>query len=404
MVELSASFILISAIIFIGFLASMLFERTKIPDILILIVLGLILGPASGVVNSNSIESFIPFFAALALIIILFSAGLKLNIYTTLSQLRQAGAFTLFAYVLTAAIISSVAFFLFRWNLFASVFLGIIVSDTCPTIVNSLLPKLKTDEITKISVNLEAVISGAVSTVLALLLLQFHALGNIGISEAFSSLAFAFSIALVIGIAGGIAWLVALRSLRGKPYTYLLTIASLFFLYGIVETLGGNGAISTLIFGMVLGNFKDVTSVFRMKGSFEPDKFIYQFQDEVSFFVRTFFFVYIGLVFRLASSLEVFLLALACLVSILIAREISIKAFKLDKHPTRLLQEFIIPTGLSAVVLSLLPANQGINILGLTEVILLIVIFTNIVTGAAVYFHKEGITRFAPRILRINKK
>ncbi len=69
-------FIATGGIILIGFLGSLFFDKTRIPDILILIVIGLFLGPEEmGLMTRSAIEDLVPVFSLAALIIILFDAG-----------------------------------------------------------------------------------------------------------------------------------------------------------------------------------------------------------------------------------------------------------------------------------------------------------------------------------------
>ncbi|MFQ6060772.1 MAG: cation:proton antiporter, partial [Thermoplasmata archaeon] len=78
-------FIAVGAVIFVGFFATLIFERTRVPDLLILVILGLILGPVTAqyfgveLVPRSILDFVMPYFAALALVIILFDGGLNLN-------------------------------------------------------------------------------------------------------------------------------------------------------------------------------------------------------------------------------------------------------------------------------------------------------------------------------------
>ena len=80
------AFLAIGGIIAIGFAAGLIFDRTRVPDLLILIFLGVLLGPVStaffGVsfVPSNVLEFLTPYFTAVALMIILFDGGLNLRL------------------------------------------------------------------------------------------------------------------------------------------------------------------------------------------------------------------------------------------------------------------------------------------------------------------------------------
>ena len=64
-----------------------------------------------------------------------------------------------------------------------------------------------------------------------------------------------------------------------------------------MEGVGGSGAIFALTFGLVLGNGKDVCRMLRMKESIHVSRMMKRFMAEMSFFMKTFFFVYIGLIF-----------------------------------------------------------------------------------------------------------
>ena len=73
--------IIAGAIVVIGFLSNYLFERTGFPDMLFLVVLGILVGPVAGFVDATSVVSFAPYLATLALVFILFDGGMTLNIY-----------------------------------------------------------------------------------------------------------------------------------------------------------------------------------------------------------------------------------------------------------------------------------------------------------------------------------
>jgi cell volume regulation protein A len=82
----------------------------------------------------------------------------------------------------------------------------------------------------------------------------------------------------------------------------MLTIAVLFLVAGAVELTGSSGAIAALAFGLSIGNRgfvkRQITSVSLSGGS---DDRIQRFHAEITFFIRTFFFVYMGLLFEFGS-------------------------------------------------------------------------------------------------------
>ena len=389
MADLLLGIALSGLIIVAGYLAAKLFEATDVPDILMLIVLGIILGPLLGFVNASSLTQAMPFFAALALVIIMLAAGQRFNFSKVVSILPSNSVFSVFAYFLTSALITAVAHFAFGWQLLHAAFLAFVLSDTCPTIIGALVDRLRASESTKISVSLEASISGALSSVCAILVLRFLSAQSLDASGALHTLAAAFAIAVVAGIVAGFAWNKIVQALDDKSFEYVLTLAFALLLYAAVEFVGGNGAISVLSLGVVLGNYGELSRIISGGKQSQQQKTSYLFQDEVVFFVRTFFFVYIGIVFQFSVPLAILLLSVAALACILVARVVSMRLLS-PKADDYLLQAFVIPTGLSAVVLSLVPSAWGISIPGVTEVVLFTVIFTNVVTAVAVYLHNSS--------------
>jgi len=75
-------FFTIGAVLILGFIASLIFERTKVPDVIILIFVGMIFGPVLNIVRVEGLISVLaPYIGTLALIIILFDGGLNLNLF-----------------------------------------------------------------------------------------------------------------------------------------------------------------------------------------------------------------------------------------------------------------------------------------------------------------------------------
>ena len=103
MVDVAIAFLTVALIIIIGYLGMLFFKKTKISELIILLVIGLIIGPISsalgiGLIGPNELavfNSFLPFFAAFALIMILFEGGMQLNFFNALKSLTNAFAFTL---------------------------------------------------------------------------------------------------------------------------------------------------------------------------------------------------------------------------------------------------------------------------------------------------------------------
>ena len=74
------TYIFLGLLIFCAHLFDALFSRRRIPDVLLLMVLGILVGPVSGWVTAESLASVGPVFAALTLLLILFDSGIDMRI------------------------------------------------------------------------------------------------------------------------------------------------------------------------------------------------------------------------------------------------------------------------------------------------------------------------------------
>jgi cell volume regulation protein A len=301
------TFMAIGAIIFIGFFATMIFERTRVPDLLILVILGLILGPITiayfGVelVPRELLETVMPYFAALALVIILFDGGLNLNFDLVLRKINIAFIHTLVGFILTVISVAFVANVILGYPLIIGILLGAVLGGVSGAVIITLVRRMTMDEETQTVLTLESVLTDVLCIIVALALVEFI-IGTDNPTEAVTNLFAGFSIAFLVALFFGIFWLRILKRLYGKPFSFMITIAALFMLYGFVELVGGSGAMAALIFGLVLGNKDEIARMFKIKTKFVLDERIKQFHSELSFVVRTFFFVFLGLVFTLSLS------------------------------------------------------------------------------------------------------
>ena len=301
------AFMAIGAIIFVGFFATLIFERTRVPDLLILVILGLILGPIAiayfGVelVPRALLETVMPYFAALALVIILFDGGLNLNFDLVLRKINIAFIHTLVGFILTVISVAFVANVILGYPLIIGILLGAVLGGVSGAVIITLVRRMTMDEETQTVLTLEAVLTDVLCIIVALALVEFI-IGTDDPAEAVTNLFAGFSIAFLVALFFGIFWLRILKRLYGKPFSFMITIAALFILYGFVELVGGSGAMAALIFGLVLGNKDEIARMFKIKTKFVLDERIKQFHSELSFVVRTFFFVFLGLVFTLSLS------------------------------------------------------------------------------------------------------
>ncbi len=388
-------FLSIGVIIFIGFFSMIFFERTRIPDMLILMLVGLTLGY---ILEENQIaifEKMAPYVGALALMMILFDGGLNFDLLKVVRELGEASMFTLTAFLMSCLFVMNIMHFIFGWNFLEGLLLGAVIGGTSSAIVITTISRILVDERVKIILSLESAITDALCIVVSLAVIEIMMLNEINVRNSLGDLFGAFSISVVSAVLISVLWMGILKKFRGKSFGYLLTVAVIFIMYSLVEFVKGNGAIAVFVFGLVLGNARYFWKTLKLEGILGVDATIKSFQKETAFFIRTFFFVYLGLIFnKNALNYSTISISLAVLAAILAARIISVGILTLKNKSMRnyrIVLTTMLPRGLAAAVLASIPLERGINIESFPEIVFLIIILTSITATIGTFVYERKI-------------
>ncbi len=388
-------FALTGIILIIGFLGNYLFKKTKIPDVLILIFLGFLIGPVFGFIDPTSLAGAVPIFVALALIVILFDGGLNLNLNKVLKESSRSISLATVGFIMTVIITAVFTHFLFGWNYFTGILLGAIIGGVSSSAVLPLIFHLKTSETAKTVLSLEAVFTDTLVIIVSLSVLKVVTGGGGSIlMSAARGIASAFSIGIVIGAIAGVLWLKVIKVGREQDYFGMFTLAFVLLMYAVVEALGGNGAIFALIFGLVLGNGILVSKLLRMrKLRAEAGKVSKRFHGQISFFMKSFFFVYLGMLVSVANIEQTLLIVVysaALTILLLIGRFVAVNIVKRGSPALKENRDLItvmLPRGLSAAVLSRMIVGSGIaHAQILSQIVIFVILISTIVSavGAAI--------------------
>ncbi len=399
MVGVIGFFLFVAVVIIVGFLGTLFFKKTKFSDLILLMMLGLLIGPVFNVLGTESIvflRSITPFFAALALMVLLFEGGLHLNFFSVLKELFRASFFTILIFLLSVFLIAGILVAL-GWNLLLAIMVGAILGGTSSAVIISLVNGSSVSEETKVLLTLESSITDVLCVIVTIALAEIMLAQNIEAQTVAQSLLGAFSIAAVLGVIFGLAWIRILRDESTvRPYQYILSVAVLFLLYSITEFAKGNGPFSALVFGLVLGNAPELTAFLRMRPYSVTDA-IKNFQFEISLFVRTFFFVYLGLVFSV-ENFDWLLAGTAFLITIvlLLARWLGTRALQKMApvfSPDKRVIYSLMARGLAAAVLATYPLTVGLadsNVEKIVPLAFMVILFSNIVSTLGLFqFERE---------------
>ncbi|MEM1539346.1 MAG: cation:proton antiporter [Candidatus Bathyarchaeia archaeon] len=357
--------ILAGSIIVIGFLGNYVFERKNIPDMIILIILGMIIGPLSGLVNVGSIMSLAPYLSSLALVFILFDGGLAMNIYRIFAESPRATVLAVLSFGL------SIAFTTLLMKLFIipdvpivySILFGTILGGSSSIAVVPLVSKIHISEKCSTILNLESAISDILCIVFSLVAIEIALKGTVDVTTIGQSVASRFSTGIVLGLIFGIVWLSIFKKVARASYAYILTLAVVLLAYATSEILGGSGSLCSLLFGIVLGNEKEIYRMLKREKVSETvvDVGLKRFESEIAFLLRTFFFVYIGLMFTI-SEFKTIVIGTVLSFVLLLARFISVRIATFRSAELvneRSIMSALLTRGLDAAVLATLPMQYA---------------------------------------------
>ncbi|MBI4053036.1 MAG: cation:proton antiporter [Candidatus Diapherotrites archaeon] len=397
-------FLFVAVIIFSGFAGQMIFKRTSLSDIILLMVFGLLLGPVLKVFPVEVIGLFrdsAPFLGSLTLAFIMFESGLRLNFHNVLKSLQSSTMFTALVFFLSLLFVTAILSFL-GWNFFAAMFVGAVFGGTSTAMVVHLVRKSSASEQTKILLEMESVITDIFTITTAFVIIEVVSLKTISVQSIAQSVMGAFSIPIFAAAILAILWLKALRDFTTtSKHQYLLTLAILFFLFAVVEYAKGNGAMAALVFGLVLGNASGIMAFLGMRQSSLGVSTV-SLHSELTFFTRTFFFIYLGIIFSLdAFSAEIIFVSIAAFAGMALARFVAVKIlvfFNKRLCPDRLLISTTMSKGLAAAVMATYPASAGVNFGGFEKIIILlgfiIIFYSNIVSTIGLFvFEKRAASK-----------
>lgn len=361
----SLALILAGFIILLGFLGNYLLERTGFPDMILLIVLGILIGPLLRLVEPSSVMPLSPYLAALALVFILFDGGLAMNIYRVFAETPRAMILAVLGFCLSvlATTLFMMYFIIPDKDWLYSILFGTILGGSSSVVVISLASKIKMREKSSTILTLESVITDILCIVFSLVIIEITLNGSVEPTAIGQSIASRFSTGIIFGIIFGIIWLSILRRIVKAPYAYMLTLGMVLLAYAITETLGGSGSLCSLVFGMVLGNEREIYRMFRMESPPYAliDEGLKRFESEIAFLLRTFFFVYIGLIVTLS---EVNAAIAGVIISFLLlaVRYIAVRIATIrcsEAVEDRQIMSILLTRGLAAAVLATLPTQYA---------------------------------------------
>ena len=344
-----------AALLVLAYGANRLSKLTRVPDIIVLLLIGVTLGPILHWVDPKSFEGAISILGTLALMLILFEGGLELRLRQALRYFPAGLLLTILSFGLSLALIALMGRALLHLEWADCLLLGAALGCTSGTIVIPVLQQINTPDPVKITLTVESSLGEVIAVLMVGSLLNMGGGGRSLIGGVATDFTHHIVVSLLVGVVIGAAWSRLWPMLAGLPYTNILNLGVVLGVYSIGDYAKGSGLLAVLIFGVTLANLPRTPHMTRQGAR------LLAFHAEVSFLVRSFFFVLLGVVAEFVSRAYIIPI-LGILAALLLARFLAVQGSRwvvrdVDRRDTELLF-WMLPRGLVTAVLALEIVND----------------------------------------------
>ena len=301
--EIGLTIAIIGLLIFTAHLFSEIFSRKRIPDVLFLIIIGLLIGPVFRWISPESLGNAGSLFSGITLVTILFESGTQLRFSALKDSFKGALKLTALNFILSAIAIWLLGWLVLKIDPVISIMLGCVLGGTASAVVIPIVRQMRMSEKPAIMLILEAAIGNVFSIVLALALMQAIKSHHVEFGAIIGDIVSSFILATVMGLFGAIFWALILDKVRNIKYSILTTPAFVFIIYGLNEWMGFSGAIAALAFGIGMANIDGIYNAWLKKfikkvpvNLNETERSLFS---ELVLLLKTFFFIYVGISIKL---------------------------------------------------------------------------------------------------------
>ena len=371
--------------VIIAVIGHMFFEKTGIPESIFMIVLGLFLGPISGLIELVDIKGIISHVFTLSIVIILLESGLTTDIQEALDTMRTSTIFTVIVLITTSLLCGGFLNLVLGWSVVSSLILGIICSGTSTLPILYFTSRMRLNPAVNQMLIFESIINDVTIITAVSILIQAVSL-RLGTSSTIIGIFRYLLVAIFLGGLFSSLWtLVLVRIQEELALKYLTTLAIAILLHAFTESRGGSGVIAVMIFAVTIGNlpkfFRTRLSIRRNVLRFFTE--IEIMQDEVTFLVKNTFFFILGLMFNFeAVNGSILLVAFSLTCLMIISRWTSYKIigyFDRRYMENTLIVSLMVSRGLTAGLTAFMPMELGLELQPITDIVIFMILFTNIV-------------------------
>lgn len=367
-IPLANFFGLLGGLLVLAYVANRLSHWTRVPDVVVLLGCGILLGPVLHWINAEGFPQITRGVGTLALILILFAAGLELDLRRARRQFLAGTVLAILSYGLTFEGVHLFCMRVLGMQRMPSLLAGAVLGCMSGAIVLPVLEQLELRPELKTTLVIESSFGDGLGALVVGVLVTLvgegptnQMSGGLIFSGMLTQFVYRFVLAFVIAAVAGFLWARLLPRISNKKFWQVLTFAAVLMVYSGTHAAGGSDLFAVIVFGATLASSLGPQSFFR-EFEFEfnatdEGSQILSFHSELAFLVRSFFFVLLGAMIHFRGLREQLLPSVGILAVFLVARFVSVQGSRVVWRGTtareRELTTVLIPRGLITAVLAL---------------------------------------------------
>ncbi|HJR50642.1 MAG TPA: cation:proton antiporter [Gemmatimonadales bacterium] len=378
-----AALALIGVVIIAASLLSGAVERSGAPQVAIFLLLGAMLGPAGiGVVEFPLQSESIEVLATLALVLVLFSDAISVDIGEVREQRRLATLILGPGTILPAALIAVGAWLLLDLPPAAAAIIGAALASTDPVLLRTLVRSPALPPPARLALRLESGINDVVLLPVVVLAIVALSPGGATSDDVARRAMGLFVLGPVLGVGVGYVAITLLDRVRSsigvrRDYESLYALGVAFTAFAAAESVGGSGFLAAFAAGLVIAAMDvELCDCFLDYGEASAEMFLL-----LTFVAFGASVIWTGLEAADVTTFVFALLALGVRTAVLIP---VLRLAGVEPRSRRLIA-WLGPRGLSTLLLALLPVFAGVEgAVRLFQITSLVVLLSVLVHGGSI--------------------
>jgi len=285
---------ILAIIIFLGIVLTKISKRINIPDVVLYIAAGIIVGPSVlNIIDFSEFGVINQVILAFGAAYILFDGGREIA-FNVLNEVKV----TIGLLATVGVLISTVVTGFFAWQIFHidfiyALLLGAVIASTDPSVLVPLFKRMNISPKLKQTIIAESAFNDAAGAIITFAIVGIAAGGSFSVGGSLLDLLKTAGGGILVGaIVGYIGNKLVCEGKFGvcRGFTAEMAIAAVLGAYVISDLIGASGFMAAFTVGMVSGN----KSIFKLKAMEGSDEAHEQFKDVTISLVRMLIFMLLG--------------------------------------------------------------------------------------------------------------